>query len=105
MYSHQDWKTVVLKQQPVAKPAPQKTFELSREQKIEKQIEDDTKKPLNYVSREDANLVIQGRIGKKWTQKQLAQHLNLQEKDIKDIECCKMVENRQLLAKIKQVLK
>ena len=114
-YQHQDWNTVVLKKRQVddtttkTDKAPKKTEVFSRVSskpiwKIEKQIDSDTGKPLNYVSKHDADLIIKGRIEAKLTQKQLAQRLNMQEKDIKEIETCKAIENKAVLARVKRTL-
>lgn len=110
---HQDWETVVFKKK--------SQHEITREKvprqnghtvtpsqkpawKIEQQVDSENGKPLNLVSSEVAKAIINGRIALKLTQKQLAQRLNLQEKDVKDIESCKAIENKALIARIKRTL-
>lgn len=111
-YAHQDWKTVVMKP---AKAATQIQVQPKEQNatttlggkpawKIEKQVDSDVGKPVNYVSAETARAIIGGRTAAKLTQKQLAQRLNIPEKDIKDIESGKAVENKGLVARIKRVL-
>jgi len=120
----QDWTTVVFRkpkpvaqvtqpksQQPNAKVNNQTHNSLIHSAsskpawKIEKQVDDDTSKaPLNYVSTQDAKIIIQARVAAKLSQKELATRLNLQEREIKDIEACKAVENKALLARIKKFL-
>lgn len=115
MYTHQDWETVVLKKkQPGGngtsnepkKTIPQSTLTASQVPawKIEKQVDSEEGKPLNFVSKEDAQVIIKGRVAQKWTQKDLAVKLNLPLKTIQDIETCKAVQNKAQLAKIKKML-
>lgn len=108
---HQDWTTIVFKKpktETVDKAAkPPETLSTASSKpawKVEKQVDSDVGKPVNYVTKTDADAIIKGRIEAKLTQKQLAQRLNMQEKDIKDIETCKAVENRLVLSKIKKAL-
>lgn len=110
-YSHQDWNTVIFK-----KTQPKETKVLAKTNastvsysakpawKVEQQVDSDTGKPINFVSKTDADFIVKARVNAKLTQKQLAQRLNMQEKEIKDIETCKAVENKATLAKIKRVL-
>lgn len=111
--AHQDWTTVVLKPkktptetQPVCK---QGTCSISAATnkpawKIEQQVDGDSGKPINFVSREDAKLIVSGRVAKKLSQKDLAARLNMQLKDLQDIESCKAVENKAVISKIKRFL-
>ncbi len=71
--------------------------------KIEQQASDGGK-PIQYVSSDIAKQIISGRIAKKLTQKQLAQSANISEKEIKDIESCKAIQNNVLISKIKKIL-
>lgn len=74
--------------------------------KIEKQIDSDNIGSLmQYVSKEDANIIIQGRILMKLSQKDLAYKLNMPIKNIQDIESLKAIENKLTLSKIKKFLK
>lgn len=104
---HQDWQTVVFNKKQEKTPGIQKNYTLVNNKpawKIEKQVDDDTKKPLTYVSKADADYIIQTRIKLKKNQKQLAQELNIQLKDIQDIESCKALENKALISRIKKYL-
>lgn len=104
---HQDWQTVVFNKKQEKIPVVQKKYAVVNNKpawKIEKQVDDDSKKPLTYVSKADADYIIQTRIKIKKNQKQLAQELNLQLKDLQDIESCKAVENKALISKIKKHL-
>lgn len=115
-YSHQDWKTVVLRPKKevevktVAKGAAGvSTSTVSTATgkpawKIEEQVDSDVGKPIKLVSKEDASAIVKGRVEKKLTQKELAQKLNMQQKEIADIEAGKAVENKQVLSKIKRAL-
>ncbi len=114
MYSHQDWTPVVIKKNisTIKKELVPKS-EATKETKtitgrpawaIEKQVDDEKSKPVIYVSSETAKEIISGRLSMKLTQKQLAQKLNIQEKDIKDIESCKAVLNKGLISRIKKTL-
>ena len=107
MQNNQDWETVVFR-----KPkAPEKHIESAKTvssttgtaaYKIDNA--DYAEKPLKQVSKEDAQFIIQARVNKKLTQKQLAQRLNIQLKDIQEIEGGKALENKQLLSRIKKTL-
>jgi ribosome-binding protein aMBF1 (putative translation factor) len=112
---HQDWETIVFKKksqndvtrEKVARPVSNGQTLTPYQKpawKIEQQVDSENGKPLNLVTSEVGKAIINGRIAMKLTQKQLAQRLNMQEKDIKDIESCKAVENKALIAKIKKTL-
>lgn len=111
-YSHQDWKEVIMKRPKsetatvaVAKGPPATTAVGGKPAwKVEQQVDSDNGKPLNYVGTDTARSIVGGRTAAKLTQKQLAQRLNVPEKDIKDIEAGKALENRALLARIKRAL-
>lgn len=115
MYNHQDWSTIVLKKKS-SEPSEVKIVSKNDKQsissvvnkpmwKLEKQIDNiDSGKPLTYVSRDDAQKIIAGRIAMKLTQKDLATKLNMQVKEIQDIENCKALENKLVLSKIKKIL-
>lgn len=108
----QDWTPVVLKKgksQKHRKPSntSQEVFSQTSNKplwKIENQVNGDTGKPIKYVSREDATFIMATRLSKKLSQKDLAVKLNIQLKDIHDIESCKAVENKQLISKIRKYL-
>lgn len=126
MYDHQDWQPVVFKKKPVPvrevvpKTASTATNIGQRAHvnnavhsshntdipawKIEKQVDGDLGPAVKYVSKEMAQAIIKGRVAMKLNQAQLAQKLSIPEKDIKDIETGKAVENKALLGKIKRFL-
>jgi putative transcription factor len=129
-FEHQDWNPVVVKKRLVPiKEAVVKTGHVSATAigagsgkshvnhathsshnadipawKIEKMADADTGPAVKYVSKEAAQAVIKGRVAMKLTQAQLAQRLNIPEKDVKEIESGKAVENKALLSKIKRAL-
>lgn len=113
-YNHQDWNTVILKpkKEVAGGDAAAKTarpgFAIAAggkpAYKIEQQVDGDSGKPLNYVSKEDAQKVVAGRVAMKLSQKDLAMRLNMQVKDIQDIESGRAIENKQVLGKIKRLL-
>jgi ribosome-binding protein aMBF1 (putative translation factor) len=112
---HQDWKEVVFKK-PMGKTQIQtKTRTTGVETassvsskpawKIEMDVDSETsKRPLELVTREDAQRIIRGRCDKKLTQRDLATKLNMQVGVIQDIETCKAVENKAVLGRIKRYL-
>ncbi len=111
---HQDWKEVVFKKkQPdsvTSKPqskASTETLSTSSSKpawKIERDVDGDSGKPLAFVSKEDGQKIIAGRVAKKLRQKDLAMRLNMQPKEIQDIESGKAVENKIVLSRIKRFL-
>ncbi len=113
---HQDWKTLVIGKKVNAKPtetvqkqfAPQNAATITSSQKpawkIEQQVDAETGKPLTLVSSDVAKLIIAARTAQKLTQAQLANKLNVPEKEIKEIESGKAVQNKQLISRIKKVL-
>jgi ribosome-binding protein aMBF1 (putative translation factor) len=117
MYEHQDWTPFIIG---CKKPPQKTTVQVPRTQAtcvtstttgkpawaIEKKIDDpDGRGPvLNRVSQETARLITGGRVSKKMTQEDLARAINVQPAIIKEIEGGKAIENKQLLAKIRQVL-
>ena len=114
--SDQDWTEVVLKKKPDPKKietqvkSSQNVASVSQATnkpswKIEKQIDGDSGKPLNFVSKEDAKQIIQGRVAMKLSQADLAKRLNMPLAAIQEIESCKAVENKLTLSKIKRFLK
>ena len=111
---HQDWKEVVFrarggvslpKEQQQQSAATQSTTSSKPAWKIEQQVDaTGGGKPLTHVSPEDARMVVAGRVAKKLTQKELATRLNVQLKDIQEVESGKAVENRALLSRIRKFL-
>jgi len=111
---HQDWNVVTFKKkQPIQKEAQVKSSVITATTstttnkpawKIEQQVDGDNGKPIQYVSKADGQLIIQGRIAMKLTQKDLACKLNMQPKEIQDIETGKAIENKMVLSKIRKFL-
>lgn len=109
-YAHQDWTPVIMKAKKTQTEAVPKVQAVTTTPagklawKIEKQVDSDLGKPLNYLPHDTIRAIIGGRTSAKLTQKQLAQRLNIQEKDIKDIEAGKAIENKALISRIKRFL-
>lgn len=99
---YQDWEPVVLKksssikrQNTTANPAGHKKF-------IELNADEVPK--LNYVSKEEAQNIIQGRKAKDLKQEDLARMLNINVAVIKDFENQKLLSNKQLYSKMLKAL-
>jgi ribosome-binding protein aMBF1 (putative translation factor) len=99
---YQDWEPVVLKktqslkkQGSIANPAGHKKFVELNADEIPK---------LNYVSKEEAQTIIQGRKAKDLKQEDLARMLNINVSIIKDFENQKSVSNKQLYSKMLKAL-
>jgi DNA-binding XRE family transcriptional regulator len=125
-YDHQDWSTVTLKHKggfvlsdPSAPPsdadgssrshgggATSSTTTSMPAWKVEQLVDDPSHvgKALPVVPREVAQQIIAGRTRMKLTQKQLACKLNMQPKDIQEMENGKGIENKIVLAKVKRFL-
>ena len=107
----QDWNIITFKKkQPVEKEihtksgAATSTTTNKPAWKIEQQVDGDSGKPLQYISKTDVQTIIQRRIGMKLSQKDLACKLNMQPKEIQDIESGKALENKMVLSKIRRFL-
>ena len=107
---HQDWKAVVLKNiNIVPKNVPKnivKKDELTRStvNPSVKLDENDEVLKIKYVSKDISQLVINGRIAKKLTRKDLANKLNLKEDIITNIETGKAIYDGDQIARIKKIL-
>ena len=114
MIEHQDWETVFIRNKKKAENNDERKKQFGNigptmsavtnkpAWKIEKQIEDG--KTVSQVSKDDSQKILQGRLAMKLTQKELAQRLNMQFKDIQEIETGKAIENKAVLSKIKRYL-
>jgi ribosome-binding protein aMBF1 (putative translation factor) len=105
---HQDWKAVVLKNI-VPKNVPKnivKKEDLTRSSinPSVKLDENDEVLKIKYVSKDISQLIINGRISKKLTRKDLAIKLNLKEDIITDIETGKAIYDGNQIARIKKIL-
>ena len=128
-YDHQDWSTVTLRHKggfvlsdPSAPPsesdgssrshggggggATSSTTTSLPAWKVEQLVDDPSHvgKALPVVSRDVAQAIIAGRTRMKLTQKQLACKLNMQPKDIQEMENGKGIENKIALAKVRRFL-
>lgn len=72
--------------------------------KIEKMVDGETGKPLVFTSREDAQRIVAGRVSMRLSQKDLAIRLNMQLKDLQEIETCRAVDNRNTIDRILRYL-
>ena len=72
--------------------------------KVERRVDAEVGKPLELVSAEDRLAVIRGRTAAGLSQRDLATRLNLQFKDVQDIESGKALRNKQLVGRIKRLL-
>lgn len=109
---HQDWETVVINKSkpkqttPIHKHTSHATLTSSQKPawKIEKMVDSEDGKPISLISSDTSRAIVAGRVAAKLTQKQLAQQLNISEKEIKDIESGKAVENKLIISTIKKRL-
>jgi len=105
---HQDWKTIVLKNPNLVnqpKNIVKKTdLPKSTVNSSIKLNENDEVTQIKYVPKDISKLIIQGRITKKLTRKDLANSLNLKEDIITNIENGKAIYDGNLIAKIKKIL-
>ena len=106
---HQDWKPVIINKKDTSSNTTNTTSKkLSDKQqcdiKLLKQADNDELKHKK-VPPEVRKQIQQKRGSLKWTQKQLAQKVNLQVSIINDIETGKATYNPQHITKIKRILK
>ena len=110
-YQHQDWTTVVLNKKPPSndkqtsvKSSTQTISTTTNKPawKIEQQVDSDKGKPVNYISKQDADMLKNMRFSLKKTQAELAVLLNMKLKDIQDIESYKAIENKGVIATMKR---
>jgi ribosome-binding protein aMBF1 (putative translation factor) len=106
---HQDWKTIVLKNPNVVKNQPKNIVKKTDLPKSTvnssiKLNENDEVTQIKYVPKDISKLIIQCRITKKLTRKDLANSLNLKEDIITNIENGKAIYDGNLIAKIKKIL-
>jgi ribosome-binding protein aMBF1 (putative translation factor) len=106
---HQDWKTIVLKNPNIVKNQPKNIVKKTDLPKSTvnssiKLNENDEVTQIKYVPKDISKLIIQGRITKKLTRKDLANSLNLKEDIITNIENGKAIYDGNLIAKIKKIL-
>ena len=102
--NHQDWLPIVLKN----KVVPIKKETILRKKVIDNSSvildENEEVVKIKTVPREISNLIVNARVTKKLTRKQLANQLNLKEDIIADIESGKAIYDGNQIAKIKKFL-
>jgi putative transcription factor len=101
---HQDWEKYFCK--PKKNNNDNKNKEkkgLTKEQKIEKKIDDGELKHKK-ITKEFSQLLQKARLSRNLTQKQLANNLNIQVSIINDYECCRGNYNGQIIGKLKRYL-
>ena len=106
---HQDWKQVIInkkdsKAESVKVPSTKLSVKQQTDIKLLKQADNDELKHKK-VPPEIRKQIQQKRGSLKWTQKELAQKVNLQVSIINDIETGKSNYNPQHITKIKRILK
>ena len=101
---HQDWTPITLNKTngPVIKEIVEKKKPTSNPSV--KLDENDEVVSIKKVPKDIAQLIINARVAKKLTRKDLANNLSLQETIIADIETCKAIYDGNLIAKIKKYL-
>tara|TARA_Y100000389_G_scaffold190267_1_gene214948 strand:+ start:282 stop:632 length:351 start_codon:yes stop_codon:yes gene_type:complete len=105
-FAHQNWETVHIKgTNPIlGNKISKKKYIISKETKIEKQIENDTfKLPTSNITLQKT--IQQGRLKEKLSQANLAQKLNMKQIDINNFENGKQVPSNQIIAKLEKILK
>ena len=106
---HQDWNTLYvrankqLKHKDKQKEEGKKTNHFSKENKIEKKIEEGNLKHDKTPS-ELGKIIQSRRLSQNMTQKDLAQKLNIPVKMINEIESGKAKHNPQVISRIKRIL-
>ena len=104
---HQDWKPVVLrggKMAPKKKYVAQKNKGLEKSSKNKKLDESTEAKKIEYISPKIKQQLINGRVAKKWKQKDLANAMSIPVKRIQEIESGKAVNNMAYFQKIARKL-
>lgn len=107
---HQDWNVIYTKankelnKTPKDKEKEKNALKFAKENKIEKQIEDGNLKHKKMDVSFGKELQ-KKRLSKGFTQKDLAQKLNIPVKDINDIESGKAKHNPGLMNKINRIMK
>ena len=108
MQHQQDWKTVILNNSNnVPKNVPKNIVKKENIKNINSSIklnENDEVTNIKYISKDISQLIINGRIAKKLTRKDLANKLNLKEDIITSIETGKAIYDGNQIAKIKKLL-
>ena len=102
---HQDWKTVILTKKRVYTPEETKAYEEKQKLKLEKKkAEENEVKAPPKVNFELKKAIMQARIAKKMSQKDLATRLNVPVNSIAGYENGKIIPNNAFIVKIEKVL-
>lgn len=99
----QDWEPVVFKKNIKPAGATANNFRPPGSKKMDELNSDDIPK-ITYVTREEAQTIIEARMAKKLTQDGLAKLCNINVSIIKDFETQKMPSNKQLYSRLLKVL-
>ena len=101
---HQNWEQYIIHCKTNTKGKNEtKKKELTKEQNIEKKVNEDNLKHKK-IDKEFSKKLQQARLNKNLTQKQLANQLNIQVTIINDYECCRGNYNGQIIGKLKKYL-
>jgi ribosome-binding protein aMBF1 (putative translation factor) len=103
-YSHQDWTPVVFKKKQETNKTVQKSISQHAPQYQTKLTENTEEFAPKLFEKEYITNVINARISKKWTQKDLANATNIDVHRIQRLEQGKEVYDHQLKAKLNKVL-
>ena len=103
--SHQDWKPVVFTKNREYTKEEQEKFEKKKIEKLEKKKEEENEiKAPAKVSFELKKAIMQARLSKKLTQKELATRLNVPINTISGYESGKIVPNNSFIVKMERIL-
>jgi ribosome-binding protein aMBF1 (putative translation factor) len=106
--SHQDWKPIILNENtgPIKKTIQEKPKLTNLNSGVKINIDESGEETIKIktVPKEISNLIVNARLIKKLTRKQLANNLNLREDVISDIETGKAIYDGNQIAKIKKFL-
>lgn len=105
--NHQDWKPVILrggKLAPKKKQVVQKNKGLEKSSKNKKLDESTEAKKIEYISPKIKQQLINGRVAKKWKQKDIANAMSIPVKRIQEIESGKAINNMAYFQKIARKL-
>ena len=102
--NHQDWNQITINKTngPIVKEIVER--KKNTKNTSVKLDENEEVISIKMVPKEIAQLIINARVSKKLTRKELANNLNLQESIITDIETCKAIYDGNLIVKIKKKL-
>ena len=101
LLDHQDWDTITINKSTklISKEKPP----ISKNRRLEKKVELGDLSH-NKIPLELRKIIIQKRNSNKWTQKELANKVNLSQQIINDIESGKAIYNHIYINKIKKIL-